>query len=166
MAATTVRIDLKALKRFQKQIDAAARTGSGQFKPMFRQWAKRYEVFVRRRFNTLSRSGGGKWDPLDPDTIRKRRGGGNASILKDTGQLFNALSIGQPGNLEKPVPGGVRFGLSKSKHHSGLSFEELTEIHSQGKGVVPARPIIVEPDRATLAGMLKDLQRVLQRAGK
>lgn len=108
------------------------------FGAMRRQWAKRYEAFVRKRYTVYSR-GGGNWPRLSPRTIAARlrksqwvrdRGGvavttskgraqrkrigkmaGGVEILKDTGLTFNALTIGAHGNRLEGIANGIRFGF-------------------------------------------------------
>jgi len=55
-------------------IGAAAASGAaaGGFERMFRQWAERYESFIRRRFENASR-GDGTWAPLQLSTILGRQ---------------------------------------------------------------------------------------------
>lgn len=146
-------------------------TRSGGFRndamgAMFKQWAKRYERFVRRRW---IKQGDGTWAPLAPSTIRGRRGSRKgAKILRDTGTLINASQIGAVGNVAKEARGAtVEFGFGGGKHSdSGLTIGELAEIHHEGTSTIPARPILVEPDSDTLRGMRNDLKRALRRVGK
>lgn len=184
---------------------------------MYDQWAKRYEVFVRRRFNAYSR-GGGDWPALALSTVRARRAAGRGSlgaagsndrsslarkagrlvdagrtvtILKDTGALFNALTIAAPGNIKTFIPNGVRFGIGGPAIHprkaqqqrlrreinkvrrslgasgrkggkvSTLTIGRLAAIHDQGEGHNPRRQIIAQPDQQTIAGMARDAQAML-----
>lgn len=132
---------------------------------MLRQWAKRYEVFTRRRW---AKQGDGRWPALAPGTIKARRGSGKgAKILRDTGALFGATAIGSGGNVAKEGKGcSVDYGFSGTSHDGGVTMAELAEIHHHGKGNVPARPILVQPDRKTIRGMRNDLKRALRRVGR
>lgn len=158
---------------------------------MLKQWGVRYIEFVRRRYMRLSRSnGGGEWPPLSPITIAKRRqgkrgtsrvrdpvtrefvrGAGTAAILVDTGSLIAALNIGAPGNLFRNMSNGrLRVGFAPTRHPgkpgeaSILTFAEIATIHNfgrRGTPRIPARPILVAPDAATVAGMVSDTKRAV-----
>ncbi len=141
--------------------------GGGDYEKMFKRWAARYSGFTRRRFQVLSRGGSlkGKWAPLAPSTIRRRRKGkgkGSPAILKDTALLFNALTIKAQGNFTKRIPDGIRYGFADSPHPGagGLTYRRLATIHQEGnpKKNLPARPILVEPDAITVSGMMDDLR--------
>lgn len=150
---------------------------------MYQQWGVRYLTFVERRFVEQS-GGGGDWPALKPATIRSRRTGagvrtaktgrkkdgqtkkpaGDAKILRDTGVLLNALSIGAPGNLYKSEKIGIRVGFDKSQKRpdGGVSIGNLAEWHNLGAGNLPARPILVEPNKQTTDGMLRDAEKAVK----
>ena len=170
---------------------------------MFNQWGKRYEAFIRRRFNTFSR-GGGDWPPLAKSTVDRRRGpkqavrlrsiasgkrkakvneatflardtarGGKLvqasrsyAILKDTGILFNSLTIGAFGNRLTPIAGGIQYGFTNASHGSkrgkSISVGRLATIHHRGLGRNPVRTILVRPDDATLGRMRNDASRAIR----
>lgn len=148
-------------------------------------WTKQYEVFVRRRFNVYSR-GGGDWPPLQPKTIRARRrgptskrgaskrrlltsGGGRSSgvsILKDTGILFNALSIGAVGNAARGIPSGIAFGFASASHKGGASIATIARAHDSGAGHLPRRRILVKPDKPTADRMAKTFVTTLAKAAR
>lgn len=104
-------------------------------------------------------------------------GVGQAAILVDTASLFAALNIGAPGSLfQFTEHGTVRVGFGPVPHKdrdggSSMTFAQLAVIHNFGAKssingvpvVIPARPILVAPDRATLDGMLSDAQRAVRR---
>lgn len=90
------------------------------------------------------------------------KAGAKAGILRDTGVLFNSLTIGHPGNDMRPYPGGVHFGFSKFPHGGGLTIQRLAGIHQTGAGRVPVRRIIVQPDAATKRGMATDAGKMLR----
>lgn len=137
---------------------------------MFTQWGARYLGFIRRRFVRHSR-GGGDWKPLAESTKRARRGpkrrlkkgrkkgaktttrgsGRKFAILRDTSTLFGALTIGAPGNLFEPIDDGIRVGFGGPSRHSGgkATIRDIAIAHDEGTKTVPARPILVEPDKTT-----------------
>ena len=190
---TTVRINVRPLRKFARQIRNDLRLGGGGLaRRMLRQWGVRYLSFVKRRFVKFSR-GGGDWKPLAPSTVRgrgrtrsgrrRRRAaravvrqkgtGGRVAILRNTGTLLSALEIGRRGNLFKNIKGGVRVGFAGAvKHSSGkATIREIAVFHDQGgkSGRPPQRAILVKPDRATVRGMLADAKRAfsggMKRAG-
>ena len=153
--ADEVRIDFTGGRRM---IQAMERD-SGPFRRMYKQWAAMYSTEMRRRF---MRQGDGEWPPLKQSTKKaRRRGGGSAKILRDTGSLFKALSIGGPGNHTKPIKNGIRFGFGGSTHSGGVTFKRLAMIHQLGKGNVPRREILVHPDRYPIL-----VTRMLHAAGR
>lgn len=163
--------------------------GAVHFRRMLKRWGVRYLEFTRRRYFRLARSGGGgEWPPLSPVTIARRRQGragssrlrdpstgkmvegvGTAAILIDTASLIAALNIGAPGSLFKETAAGtLRVGFAPVQHtgdESGpITFAEIARIHQFGSGRIPARPILVAPDVATLAGMASDAKRAVSDA--
>lgn len=182
------RFDLTPLKRFQRGIaESGAAGGSNPINWVLRQWGARYLTFVRRRYIRFSR-GGGDWKPLATSTLKQRRGSkrrktrskrahtktttrGSAkrvAILRDTGTLLGALTIGAPGNLYKLVRKAVRVGFGgPTKHPDGkMTIRDIAVAHDEGKGNLPKRQILVEPDHRTVSGLLADLRRGVQRLGK
>jgi len=71
----TVQYDRDLFARFRDLLQRGiAGGGVPAFEEMFNQWAGFYGAFVRKRFATLSRSGGGgEWPPLALSTIMGRR---------------------------------------------------------------------------------------------
>ena len=173
MPVGTVKLDMRPLKRFAAEVRRDLRTnGSGPIRQMLRQWGRRYLGFTKKRFLKLSR-GGGDWKALAPSTIRgrrkprgttarskTRRTGGKAAILRNTGTLVAALSVGGRGNMFKDIPNGVRVGFQGGvKHPSGkATIAEIAVFHNVGGrgGKPPQRAILVEPDRATIRAMEQD----------
>jgi hypothetical protein len=158
--------------------------------------AKIYESYIKRRFLKKSRGGGG-WRDLADSTkrARLRKGKGlartskvpgrivarnkkgqfrksNVEILRDTGTLFKALSVGAPGNLTKKIKGGVRFGIIGRGRHPEFegTISELGLIHHKGLGKVPARPIIENPDDRTLrlmgAAVRRSMGKVIRKGSQ
>ncbi len=85
---------------------------------------------------------------------------GSAAILRDTGVLLNALSPGTVGNLLQPSFGElrVRCGFAPVAHGEGsTTIQDIAAYHDAGGGKLPQRKILVEPDDATVRGMLNDL---------
>jgi hypothetical protein len=169
----TVKMNLKPLERLVSKIER----GSGPLRDVYLQWAARYRSYARRRFARAGR-GGGVWTPLAESTKRARnrkrkaarghKGPRHHTILRDTDTLFNALDpqIEQAGSLRQLLRKGIRVGYGGSSRHpkaTRLTIARLAEIHHRGLGRVPARPIIVKPDKRTLDGMVRDLHRGLKR---
>jgi hypothetical protein len=165
-----VKVNLSGMRRFQGQMRAGLEGRSGPMDTAFRRIGARYLAFARRRFKRQS-EGGGDWPALAPATIRARRGGETARrvkkwskagkartttrggavrvlILRDTGVLLNALTIGMDGNRFERISGGVRVGFGGPARHPGgrATIADIAAFHNQGKGRVPKRQIIVEPD--------------------
>ena len=180
---------------------------------LYTQVPARYSEFSRRRFDRLSKSGGGgEWPPLKESTILSRRvassgrnirghriadrrqritqlqrqrrkaktaekvkaisgkirtltSGAGTSILRDTGTLMNALSIGHSGNrIDKRIQ-AVAFGFRGAKHPGGkVTVKDIATFHQTGAGPLPVRAILVQPDEPTRRGMLADGTRAMQQA--
>ena len=178
MPIGTVKLDMRPLKRFAAEVRRDLRTnGSGPVRQMLRQWGRRYLGFTKKRFLKPSR-GGGDWKALAPSTIRgrrkprgttarskTRRTGGKAAILRDTGTLVAALSVGGRGNMFKDIANGIRVGFQGGvKHPSGkATIAEIAVFHNVGGGKVPQRAILVEPDRATIRAMEQDGVRAVRK---
>ena len=150
--------------------------GRGRFWTQLRPlWALRYSAYLRRRYVRLSR-GSGEWDDLANSTKRQRRGARRGStgsrkfsVLVDTGILKQAVNVGAKGNLNKKLRDGIRFGIGgNTRHPEGkLTIGQLAVFHHEGnrrKGL-PARPIIVAPDRKTNRALEQQMVRALKRAG-
>ena len=188
---TRSRVDIQPLLRLARSTRRAGRGvsgGSDPFRAVFKQWAARYSAYTRRRFNRLSRGGGGEWKPLAPSTVARRRKGrkssrtasrsrgrragtttlGGAQILTDTGTLKRALTIGAQGNLVKFIKGGVRYGFNDARHPNAkrATLAQIAGFHNTGgrRGRPPRRVILAEPDATTRLGMMRDLQRGIRRA--
>lgn len=142
----TIRLSLDALKRYRRGLDQ-------RNEKVFFQWAVRYRSFVQRRFNEYSR-GSGDWPPL------KSRDG---SILRDTGTLFNTMApqiSAPPGSINRLIRDGIEVGYGGSASHpGGPTIAQIAYWHQTGAGNNPKREIIVEPDAATVRGMLSDMRR-------
>jgi hypothetical protein len=178
--------DLRKFDKFRKQINRACNSSGGsQLDGVFKQWGVRYLAWTKRLFLKNS-AGGGDWPALKASTIASRRAGrtrkhrergrgyrkrgptGKVSILRDTGTLFKALTIGAAGNLFKFIKGGVRVGFGgPAKHPEGkATIRDIAVFHDQGKGNLQKRQILHKPDDAFKRAMLKDLKRGIERIGK
>jgi hypothetical protein len=126
------------------------------------KWAVYYSAFIKRRF---ANEGNGEWAALSDETIRKRRKGkgqGSPKILRDTGVLFNGLSVGNTNNYVESIKDGVRFGYSNAARSDGsLTIRQLAIYHAQA-----GRDILVAPDQATLERMRDALLLYLERKYK
>lgn len=154
------RFDLSPLKWLVKQFQGFLPD------PLPKQWGVRYSAFLRRRFVRMS---GGGWTPLAESTKAARRlAGKGAKILRDTGTLLSALTIGHAGNLFKKIRGGVRFGFGGGASHpdGGATIAQIARWHDAGSGNLPQRQIVVEPDAKTIRGMAGDVKRSVVRVGK
>lgn len=85
-------------------------------------------------------------------------GGARVSILRDTGTLFTALTIGATGNDTRDIPNGITYGLGgPARHPGGPTIVQIATWHHQGAGHNPRRQIIVDPDQPTLRRMAGDI---------
>jgi hypothetical protein len=160
-------LNIKPLEKLIKAVDKAGSAASSEpLGRMFVKWGARYSTFARREFMKNAR-GGGKWKPLKAQTAKRRKGPRKSrknkvrkhSILIETGTLRNALSAGFPGHLSKRLrtPAGIRVGFSDAPHGSGkLTIRQLAVFHDEGKGNLPQREILVDPDQRTIRGMMTD----------
>ena len=182
------KVDIRGLTKFVKGIKAGSQiAGSGPVDDMLKAWGARYVTFVRRRFVKFSR-GGGDWKPLAASTKKARRGskrrktrssraktktttrgsGKKFAILKDTGVLLRALSIGAPGNLFKRVKGGIQVGFGGSAKHPGekAKIADIAAYHNVGGKNLPKRQILAKPDAKTIAAMKAAAIKYVNRLGK
>lgn len=172
-----ISVDVRPLKRFQQSLDPQ----SPVMDRLFRRIAAVYSAFTRRRFVAYSRGGGG-WPPLAASTLRRRRKGkgtGKAAILRDTGLLFMALTIGAAGNFLRRTRAGIVYGFGDNQHPrrvvghrvktnkrtgaqtkgrrillttAGASATTLRQIaiyHQEGGPRLPRRVILAQPDAQT-----------------
>jgi len=140
-------------------------------KPVFTQWLAMYSSYVRQQFQRNSR-GGGEWPDLAESTKRARAKkkaakrklkGANITerkfaILRDSGILFNALSIGVSGNYAKIMKDGVQYGFAPVQHGSdSATIQEIATFHDEGgkNGRPPKREILKVPTPQLANAMLK-----------
>lgn len=156
-----VKIDgLDRLKRAALQNPALGREIAGA-------WSMIYRAFTRQRFYNLSR-GGGEWPPLKASTLRQRRKGkgqGTAAILRDTGALFASLQpdLGTGGLIQsEPRPLGFTAFLGGGQtYKSGPTLSEVATWHHTGKGNLPARTILVQPEMGTIGTMSRKAKEIM-----
>ena len=153
---------------------------------MFTQWATRYSAFVRRRFNDFGRGGGDWAPLALSTVRARKKGKRNTSskaggarsqrsfvardtkrgllvaspgayqILRNTGSLFGALTIGARGNLTQRGPGTITFGIEGGSTGTGPTLGQIAKWHDQGAGRLPQRRILVPPNQQTVRGMAND----------
>lgn len=160
-------LNLKPLQTFT----AMVRNDSGPIQKGFKQWGEVYRSFIWERFDTYSK-GGGDWKPLSPKTIaRRRKGSGSglvAAILVDLAIMKNALApnLIKPGRFDEKIKGGIRVGYGGPDKHKGSTFTiaRLARMHHEGKGRLPKREIIVEPDHKTVVKMIDVMEVAIRRA--
>ena len=136
MIQVKVTARMTGLERARSALDQLNASGGGPLRPVMNQWIKRTEAFTRRRFAKLSKGGGGEWAPLAPSTIagrRKGKGSGSPNILRDTGTLFGALTVGLPGNVSKNIPKGVEDGVGGGPSHGGVLRASKLDRFRKGK---------------------------------
>lgn len=102
--------------------------------------------------------------------IKYLQSGQGVAILKDTGVLFNAITIGQQGNYTLDLRNGVRYGFAMGVPHgvTGASIGGIAGYHNAGSlnGRPPRRVILALPDQQTTTGMMMDLQRGIREIAK
>jgi len=175
--------DLRRFDKFRKSVTRAEKNAILQ--PVFKKWAVRYLAWTKRLFVKNSQ-GGGEWPALKPSTIAQRRAGrtrqkrkrgrgyrkrGPASkvaILRDTGTLFKALSLGAPGNLFKYIRNGCRVGFGgPAKYPDGkATIADIAKFHNAGKDKLPKRQILHKPDDTLTRQMMQDLKTGIDKLGR
>lgn len=163
---------------------------------MFTQWAARYSAAMIRRFNTFSRGGGDWRPLAQSTLAKRRSGGQANfrkdrgarsqrsfaafdtrrgmlvqadkaySILKDTGALFGALTIGARGNLTQRGRGTITFGIEGGLSGKGTTIGQIARYHQSGGGRLPKREILVQPSPSTVRAMATDSRRAAERIVK
>lgn len=94
---------------------------------------------------------------IGPATIAKGAvGSGQVSILRDTGTLFNALSINGPANVMRKRGPVFEFGIGGNMQHpsGGVTVGRIAAYHQNG-GAIPNRPpqrkiLVVPPSSDTV----------------
>lgn len=200
--STTISVDLKGLEKFKASIESQLNgQSSGPIHDALKLWAVRYRSWVQQRFDIFSK-GGGDWQKLAASTIKKRRkgavanvlklrqvleakvkrdpqavtGGGQVSILRDTGLLFNALApifAGAPGAIEELIKFGIRCGYGGPQRHaliksrSPATIADIANFHQVGNlPKLPKREIIVPPPATLITTMADDMQKALEKVAR
>jgi hypothetical protein len=156
----TITVNDIPIKRYIHKL----RNGSPAGRKTLNEWAKIQREFLYKRYERYS-EGGGDWEPLKEKTIlQKLKKGLLPFILRATDTMMESLNPHNPGvgsytkihpNLFKVVVGFNTFaGHPMSKKTIG----RLAEIHHEGRGRVPVREVVEEPDRATINKMKKVAQ--------
>lgn len=187
-----VKFDLRKYKRFKREI---AQGSTGPLKPVFQEWGIRYLTWTKRLYKKNAK-GGGEWPGLKSISYRRatgtnlrttktgrkrkakgqakareryKKGAGMVKILVDTGTLFGALSIGQPGNLFELIRKGVKVGFAGVRGHKGtsLTIKDIAIKHQKGDPStnLPQRKILHEPDTRLKNQMMRDLKRGIEKLG-
>jgi hypothetical protein len=156
-------INLKKFDRFFSQV--AGKRNSPALRACYNQWGVRYLAETKRSFVRNS-AGGGEWPPLK--SKRKRGDTKSGRILRDTGTLFKALSVGSPGNLYLDLKRGKRVGFGgPTRHPSGqLTIADIAKAHHNGRGNLPKRVILHKPSGKLVIQMLGDLSRAINKIGR
>lgn len=147
---------------------SARKVPTAAYRTVFTQWGVRYLTWTQRRYRKNA-AGGGQWPALKPATIARRRGEGKGvRILIDTKTLLGALTPGRPGNLFKFITGGVRVGFGGPSRHPGgkATIRDIAVFHQKGKGHLPKRQILHEPDSNLVRAMMLDLKRAVKKIGR
>lgn len=156
-------VDFKRFDRIVAQI--GGKRNSPEIQAAYRQWGIRYLAWTKKLFVKNS-GGGGEWKPLK----RKRKRGSLASakILRDTGTLLKALTVGAAGNLFKVLSNGVQVGFGgPTRHPEGkMSIADIAKAHQNGEGNLPKRKILHAPDQTLIRQMLGDLARAYNKLGR
>lgn len=155
----------------------ARRLSPDALRAVLKLWVLRYSAQIRREFAQNSR-GGGAWRDLAESTKRARsrkaaarvqieggsakrtRGARRFAILRDTGLLYNALTVGAGGNLVEYGSAEVKFGFAPVRHGSDrVTIQAIAAAHDVGGGRLPKRQILNEPTSQTRDAMMGDLRR-------
>jgi len=185
----STRMNLSGFKKFRAKVKQGLRGGgTGPIDNMLKAWGARYLTFVRRRYSKFSR-GGGDWKPLAESTKKARRGGGKRrktrsarattkttsrgsgkkfAILRNTGVLLKALTIGASGNLFKRRAGGIQVGFGgPAKHRGGKAkIADIAAYHNTGGKNLPKREILVKPDARTIRAMKAAAVKYVGKVGR
>lgn len=201
--SATVTVNLAKLYKFRADIAKQLEGGYGPINDALKLWAVRYRSFAQQRFDLYSK-GGGDWQELNEKTIERRRkgtatnraklkeiwnakvslhapkdsqansAGGQPSILRDAGLLFNALApafVGAPGAIQQRIKFGIRVGYGGPQRHAvdatskGMAtIADIASFHQKGNlPHLPQRQIIVDPPLPVIEKMALDMQRAIEK---
>jgi hypothetical protein len=179
MKDRTVKLDITPLLRFEREWlkQHGTATFQGEIGKMWQQIGAVYLSFTRKRFIKFSK-GGGSWPPLKRQRSKDRKAAKRAwkrgkiprmaAILRDTGTLLNALTIGQPGNKFNRVSYGIQVGFGgPSRHGKGkATIRDIAVFHNEGRGHLPKREILVEPEQQTTNRIISIMRAAINGLGK
>ena len=123
-----------------------------------------YTQFVLKRFDRLSKSGGGSdWPDISEVTKLAKK---SSAILVDT--RIMRLGIAQGITSHKTVGArgaSMRFAVTTTAAHpkAKMPIKDLAAIHQLGLGRVKQRKIVVAPDTATKKRMATSVIRHLKK---
>jgi phage gpG-like protein len=149
-----VRVNIQGIQRLRKRL-----TQNPSLMQKVREaWLLLFRSFSRLRFDRFSK-GGGDWPRLAASTLRRRRRGRNAAILRDTGRLFASFnpSLGDQGSirsLDKPL--GVEVFLG------GTPLSTIASYHDAGNPPhLPQRELLVMPPQSELDKMAAVAKKIV-----
>ena len=155
MEDTKVIINLRSLKRFERNISSGTHV-----KNALEEWGKIYNEFMVRRYEKFA-AGGGNWRRLKTETV-KRKKQNKYKVLIEFGDLLRKLKA--QAAIRKTASLSVSAGVTRgAMHRSGLNVADLVTIHQLGRGRVPARQIVVQPDAATKKKLVDIMDRAIER---
>lgn len=167
-ALATATLKLDGLKQYRKLIEA----NGPPVQRILTKWEARYRAYAWNHFDIASK-GGGKWPPLSPITIERRRRGKRkdaprATILRDTNTLFTVLNPGianAPGSVSRRQGFSVTVGYGGPAGHPNgkATIADIAAFHNAGEGRVPKREIIIKPTAELMNTMVEDARVELQR---
>lgn len=117
--------------------------------------------FIFKRFQVFSK-GGGTWPPIAESTARRK---GHRRILYETGDFQAGLRMGLNQRISWNGPWlNLTYSMRARRKHkpSGLPIQRLLEIHQNGLGRMPKRPVIVPPSNETKRKILQRLQKAVR----
>lgn len=149
----------------RRRFDAYSR-GGGDWKPLALSTVRARAKAARGR---AGKGGGSKAGRGARSSLAIGRGGRlvsagrTVSILRNTGILFNALTIGAKGNLVQNAPYAVIYGFDRTQHGRGSpTIQKIAHWHNVGAGHNPRRVILAKPDAATRRRMMASLRTATQ----
>ena len=111
-------------------------------RPVFMAAVIEYEKWIKKNFQAdggLHDNAKFRWKPLKPETIAARRkGGGGAQILRDTGNLMNRWERNATNNQGR-IKSGVFYSGSHNEGDGPIPQRRIFPTKKQGKKIV--RPV-------------------------
>jgi len=162
----------RPLQQFVREVNRNGREMNG----VFDSWGTAYLAQLSRDFNK-NKSGGGSWPAVKEATKKAQfkrkkarkgfKGKRSKAILVDDGFLRGALTPGGRGQEFRLIANGIRVGFAQTIHSpkSGITMNELAQIHDQGKGDMPKRQLLNTPSTRTLKRFASLLRRGLLALG-